>query len=296
MPATPLIAALTSGGLTGRRGLHRHPFTGTTRTRTGDMFRVDTTDLIEQYIYLFGVWEPDLQAWLRGRLQKGDVVIDVGANIGTVSIPAARLVGPNGSVVAVEAVPSIIERLRTNVALNSLTNVRIIECAASNRSGEITLHMPSKYNRGGTSIIDTDRAEGRFTVPSAPLSELLRTDEVGGARIIKIDVEGAEPEVIDGLIPILDDMRHDLEIHVEISPGRMGVNGHTIHSIFVPLERAGFHAYLLRNTYSALAYPPAIRKTEAPRRVRHPVTEQCDVIFSRIDAPDLQPLHPGLNT
>lgn len=80
------------------RPLHR-----LARTRFGATFAVDTQDLIQRYLYLFGVWEPHMTRWLQRRLKPGDVFVDVGANIGYYSILASRLVGARGKVVAIEA-------------------------------------------------------------------------------------------------------------------------------------------------------------------------------------------------
>src|SRR6266545_4932566 len=64
---------------------------------------VETDDLIQGYIYLFGVWEPNITDWIRRTLLPGDTFVDVGSNIGYYSTLAARLVGSAGSVVAIDA-------------------------------------------------------------------------------------------------------------------------------------------------------------------------------------------------
>lgn len=284
-----IVGALAAGGLTGQRGFRGAPYEGMTSTLEGDLFHVNTGDLIEEFLHLFGTWEPDLQAWLRGRLRPGDVVLDVGANIGAITVPAARLVGPTGSVVAIEAVPNTAARLRKNLQANNLPNVRVVESAVSDHRGELTLYLPTKYNRGATSQVDSGHSEGSYSVPCAPLLDLVTPDELSAARIIKIDVEGAEPEVLASVLPALGTLRDDVEFQIEISPGRMGVNGFTIRDIFAPLEAAGFHAYLLRNDYLPQFYPSNIRSPEPPRRLHHPVQDNCDVVFSRIDAEALFP-------
>ncbi len=286
-----IVGALTAGGMTGARGLRRHPFTGLTRTRDGDTFQVDTVDGIEGYLHVFGVWEPDLQAWLRGRLRPGDTVIDIGANIGAVTVPAARLVGPAGAVVAIEAIPGTAERLRTNLELNGLSShVRVVQAAASDHVGDLTLYLPSKYNRGGTSQVDAGDSAAAYTVPCAPVTDLATTAELAAARIIKIDVEGAEPEVVAGLTPALDRLRDDVEIQVEVAPERMRVGGFTVDDVFGPLEDVGFLPYLLRNDYHPARYVSNTEHPEPPRRIRRPIREQCDVVFSRIDAEVLRPV------
>lgn len=291
-PGAGLIGGLSSGGLTGMRGLRRSAYRGWTTTSAGDHYFVDTVAFVEQYLYLFGVWEPALQRWLQGRLSDGDVLIDIGANVGAVSIPGARLVGAGGSVVAVEAIPSTAGRLRRNIERNSLTNIRVVEAAVSDEKGDLELHVPTEYNRGATSVIDSEGSVEAFTVPAAPLGDLLTADEIARTRVVKIDVEGAEPEVLSGLLPLLPDMPADVEIQVEVSPGRIGVRGHTVKDIFSPLESLGFHAYRLDNEYSPFLYPPQVHDPRLPQRIHHPVQEDCDVVFSRIDSETLVPRVP----
>src|SRR5688572_19963716 len=97
----------------------------------GDRFECDLPDLIQLYIHLFGVWEPDLAAFMRSRLRAGDAVADVGANVGFDTMLASRAVGDTGRVVAIEAAPPVFNRLRVTLQINgSPTNVRAINKAA----------------------------------------------------------------------------------------------------------------------------------------------------------------------
>ncbi|MGW8556570.1 hypothetical protein [Streptomyces tubercidicus] len=76
--------------------LRRLPRQRVVRTRFGVATAVDTQDLIQRYVYMFGVWEPHMPHWLQRRLRPGDTYIDVGANIGYFSLLAAHLVGDRG--------------------------------------------------------------------------------------------------------------------------------------------------------------------------------------------------------
>ena len=96
-------------------------------------------DLIPMYLYLFGTWEPDLVAFLRRRLRPGETFVDVGANIGCVSALASRLVGPRGTVVAIEPSPPMIAALQETLTRNDLTNVRMVTAAVSDHDQELPL-------------------------------------------------------------------------------------------------------------------------------------------------------------
>ncbi|MET8557642.1 FkbM family methyltransferase [Streptomyces sp. NPDC004959] len=256
------------------------------RTRVATRFNVDTRDLIQRYIYMFGVWEPNLTKWLSSRLKPGDVFVDVGANIGYFSALGARLVGAGGAVVSVEASPSFAELLRANLRLNHADNVRVVEQAVSDREETLTLVLASSANMGANSIVPYDGPiEARHEVPASPLASLLAEDEARRARVIKIDVEGAEGKAVRGLAPLLGKLRPDAEVTVEVTPSRMVELGDSAAELLDTMAAAGFHPYRLPNDYSPGSYPAAIRAPLPPlRRLRGDVDGESDLVFSRVDA------------
>lgn len=283
-PGTFGKAALATRWLNPR--LREHPRRAVVETRTGELFVVDTQDLIQRYLYLFGAWEPHLTGWLRRRLRPGDGFVDVGANIGAFSVLAARLVGAEGRVVAIEASPDLHGSLVRNVRLNALGNVRALNAAVSDRARTLTFALASSRNTGANSIVPYDGpVESSFRARARPLPELLDTAEIASARVIKIDVEGAEGSVVRGLAPLLSALRPDTEITVEVSPERMARLGDRADDLLAVMRNAGFHVYRLANDYAPGSYPPALRGApRAPVRLRGPVTEESDLIFSRVDA------------
>lgn len=87
-----------------------HPHKFMARTVFRSRIAGDTRDILHQYIYYFGVWEPHLTNWIGQQLAPGDTFIDVGANVGYFSLLASRLVGKSGVVVAIEPSPTILRR------------------------------------------------------------------------------------------------------------------------------------------------------------------------------------------
>ncbi|CDR08865.1 FkbM family methyltransferase [Streptomyces iranensis] len=266
------------------RPLHR-----LARTRFGATFAVDTQDLIQRYLYLFGVWEPHMTRWLQRRLKPGDVFVDVGANIGYYSVLASRLVGRGGTVVAIEASPTFHQLLRRHARRNDRTNIRALNAAVSDRDELLTFILASSRNMGANSVVPYDGpAESTFEIAAQPLPDLLTDDEITNARVIKIDVEGAEGSVIRGLVPLLDKLRPDAELTVEVTPQRMSDLGDSVEDLLATLKGHGFHVYRLPNDYAAGSYPGALRRPpEVPVRWRGPVTEESDLVFSRVDAETL---------
>ncbi|MER5561055.1 FkbM family methyltransferase [Streptomyces sp. NPDC002506] len=276
-------AALAARYLNPRLG--DQPRRRVTQDRYGARFAVDTQDLIQRYLYLFGVWEPHMTHWLRQRLRPGDAFIDVGANLGVFSVLGSRLVGSAGKVVAIEASPAFHRGLLRNVALNHCDNVRAVNTAVSDGHRTLTFVLAGSRNMGANSIVPYDGpAESSFEMGAVPLSELLEPAEVARARVIKIDVEGAEGSVVRGLAPLLDDLRHDVEIAVEVTPDRMAQLGDSAVELLAVMREHGFHTYRLPTEYSPASYPRAIRRPAAPVRWRRPITGETELIFSRVDA------------
>ncbi|MFC9601976.1 FkbM family methyltransferase [Streptomyces niveus] len=259
------------------------------RSRFGARFAVDTQDLIQRYLYMFGVWEPHMTRWLQARLLPGDTFIDVGANIGYYSVLAAQLVGDGGRVVAIEASPAFHQKLQQQVRLNNCGNVRAVNGAVSDERRMLTFVLASSANMGANSIVPYDGpVESSFKVEAFPLSELLDPVEISTARVIKIDVEGAEGSVVRGMIPMLDKLRPDCEITVEVTPDRMVQLGDSADELMKTMRDHGFHAYRLANDYTPESYVAALRGRRAiPVRWRGPVVEESDLIFSRVDAETL---------
>jgi FkbM family methyltransferase len=233
-------------------------------------------DFIQGFIYLFGTWEPNLTAWLRSRLQPGDVFVDVGANIGYFSLLASEAVGKGGKVVAIEASPSIFAELKANLLLNDVRNVRAVNMAVLDRKGTVAISRGPAYNQGMSSIVPTG---ADFTheaeVEGGPLGDLLTDEEIARVRLIKIDVEGAEWQVVEGLLPLFGRLRPDVEFVVEVAPERKAAN-----DIVRVFREAGYTLQEIENSYHPLTYLDA---TVVPPRPfgEATVTRQMDLIATR---------------
>lgn len=245
-----------------------------------------TVDHIDRCLYFLGVWEPNLTAFITRRLSGGDTFVDIGANTGYHTLLASRLVGETGSVVSIEASPSIYAILLANLERNRITNVRAVNVAASDQRGTLDLYRGPETNRGLSSSVNTSGRELEATVASLPTHEILEPAEAQHARLIKIDVEGAEAQVLAGLTPLLSGGRDDLEVVVEVTPQFLERADHTVGDILELFRAHGFHPYALADS-DALEDNLPPRGITPPVRIRTPIQEQTDVVFSRIDADSL---------
>jgi FkbM family methyltransferase len=268
-------------------GFRSFPETKVARTRSNARFRAITDDILQGYLYLFGVWEPNITRWVRQTLRPGDTFIDVGANIGYYTVLASRLVARDGHVVAIEASPDFTKAITENLSLNNCANVRLVNVAVSDHSSLLPFYQPSPYNRGNTTSVRVEpTARPRFTVESKALPEILTPHELRRARLVKIDVEGSEYAVVRGLIPALSRMREDAELIVEISPDLLAAQGDTADGLVGLLAYHGFNAYHVPNGYCISDYLSR-ESPSLPRRWGSPVTELSDFVFSRRDVESL---------
>jgi len=156
----------------------------------------------------------------------GDIVVDIGAHYGRYTLIAAERVGPKGKVIAIEADPNNFDMLNNNIKLNKLSkeNVITLNYAASSSKSKVKLSIPSKEEKefsGHTmySSIITSRAPTQkfIEIDANILDNLLRENGIPVERInwIKIDVEGAELEVLKGATQVLSNSK-DISILIEI--------------------------------------------------------------------------------
>jgi FkbM family methyltransferase len=255
------------------------------RTRFGSAISGNTVDRIQRYIYYFGVWEPHLSRWLGETLRPGDFFVDVGASIGYYTLLAAGLCGGAGKVIAIEASPTTFAALLANLRRNGVMNVRAVNLAVSDQEGSVPVYRAPEQNLGMTTTVRTDEAGFRYEcdVRALPLPRILSPDEVARTRVIKIDVEGAEAAVAQGLMPLLPALPPAAEIVMEVSPERLAPQGRSAQALIEAFAGHGFHAYVLRNDYSASDYLPPY-PVHRPTRLAGPLLEQSDIVFSRRDA------------
>ena len=248
------------------------------RTTEGAEILCSSRDLSQSAIMYFGMWDPHITRYLRERLQPGDVLIDVGANIGYYTLVGSRLVGPTGKVVAVEASPRTFRALGENIRRNAAQNVRAINAAASRHRGTVQVFAGTPDNIGGTSIMPRHGA-AEATVDAFPLADLLTREELGAASVIKIDVEGAEADVLRGILDSAHLLGKNTEIIVEVTPDWLSGADNSAETLLDEFRALGFNTYELR-TMSRAEYLTEPART-VRRRIDTPITEQTDVLLSR---------------
>lgn len=141
-------------------------------------------------------------------IRPGDVVLDVGANVGFYSLLAARAAGKAGRVVAFEPLQRNVERLRRHLELNHLSEVEVIQAAVSDSSG---VRWFSKGEYEATGRLDSS---GEIEVAALSLDDFHAQGKLPRVDVIKIDVEGAELEVLRGAARVLTALRPCLVVEL----------------------------------------------------------------------------------
>jgi FkbM family methyltransferase len=239
-------------------------------------------DYIQRMILYFGVWEPNVSKVIEQNLAPGDVFVDVGAHIGYDTLLASLRVGPKGKVVAIEASPRTFDLLQDNLALNAFaTNVRAVNAIVADRPGKLELYEADSTNIGAATTVASRGGALLGPVDALPLENILNVEERRRLRLIKIDVEGAEPPIVQHLLDRLSDYPASMDIVVEASPdddpARWG-------ALFDRLRAAGFNAWGIENDYELewylrWRYPAPLQRVESmPKR-------QQDFLFTRRSSP-----------
>jgi FkbM family methyltransferase len=190
-----------------------------------------------------GMWEPNETHWFVKSLRPGDVVVDAGANVGYYTILASKLVGPTGRVYAFEPDPAAFAVLERNVRLNGADNVVAEQKALSNENTTLKLFIASD-NRGDDRIYQPENEQRpSIDVPAVRLDDYLR-GKVEHVDFVKMDTQGAEYVIVDGMRDILRDSP-DLVMVVEFWPSGLAGLGSDAGALLKLLRAADFRFYNL---------------------------------------------------
>ena len=184
-------------------------------------------------------YEPATTRLFQETLQPGMVVIDIGAHVGYYTLLAAKLVGPTGKIYAFEPEPGNNETLNKNIELNKYSNIEAIRMAMSDKEGNATMYLTS-LDSGRHSLFQHDLPKrGNTVVETTTLDRFWESTEWPRIDLIKIDVEGAEVAVLDGMTRMLEELPR-LKIIIEFNPTLLLSAGVAPNSFLDKVRSLGF--------------------------------------------------------
>jgi FkbM family methyltransferase len=239
----------------------------------GYHFRCESVREFNRCLKMFSK-EPGTVEWITKEMKPGDVFYDIGANIGVFSIQAARRVEPHGKVYAFEPHSANFARLVENVICNRLQEV-VVSCNIPLHSAEGFAYFNYESTTPGTSNSQLssvlNESGGRSSAVMSELKyatsidRLIEAGKIVPAQHVKIDIDGNEVEVLQGMIHMLQSPKRPCTLQVEL-------NGHRNDEIVALMQDLGYR--LAKKHYS---------RSAARRRVQTGInpTIGCNAIFYR---------------
>lgn len=202
------------------------------------------------YIYRDSI-EPEFQC-LERFLDSRGVFVDVGASTGIYSLKAAKHFDTNSVVLAIEPFPDVFATLHHNIKANGFTNVRLRNFCAGDRTGMRILWM--NFGRPNLfSLIKKDSNASSLPILTVSLDDLFKWEGLDRLDYIKIDVEGAEQEVIKGAKIVIEKYRPIMQLEVSI--------------VDIPIQVSNYSIFRAPNSTNKVGIPTEHSKIEVPKQL-----------------------------
>jgi FkbM family methyltransferase len=232
-------------------------------------FRCETVREFNRCLKLFSK-EPGTVRWIESSVQSGQIFYDIGANIGVYTILAARQVGPKGKVYAFEPHAANFTRLIENVIQNRLQQV-VVPCGVALDSREGFAAFTYDSARAGTShsqlLPSADVGSGEIDELkyATTVDRLLDVGRMAAPHHVKIDVDGNEHRILEGMVKLLASSKAPVTLQVEMNEPHAAASRALLQA----------HGYTLIETHYTRS---ASRRREQSGEAAH---EGCNAIFRK---------------
>ncbi len=197
-----------------------------TQIFTGQIMYVDPRDLsVAPHLMMRGIWEWSVTTAWREVVKEGDIVLDIGANFGYFGVIAASLVKPK-KVIFVEANSKLVPYIKKSMSVNGLLDKAVVEnVAVGDKNGTITMNfLENHYGSSsgldlGAEVVVRDDTVEQIEVKLELVDTIAGRNEVKRADVVKLDVEGLEPEAYTGMKSLVENSPN-LKMFIEFTPGR----------------------------------------------------------------------------
>ena len=170
---------------------------------------LELNEYVQSQLYLFGTFEPATVKVLKRLVKSGDTALDIGANVGYISLVLAKCVGKSGKVFSFEPDSKNFASLKRNLALNPDCNIAPIAKAVSDSHQPIRLyHAKFDFNAGAHSMLPSEKHSSDFVeIEATTIDEFVTSHGLKKVDVIKIDIEGAEMKAFNGMTETLRNSR-----------------------------------------------------------------------------------------
>ncbi|CAN5668279.1 hypothetical protein BH18ACT13_BH18ACT13_01700 [soil metagenome] len=211
----------------------------------GVTYRLNLRDNVQRDLYYLGGYEQALLSFLADEVRPGDVFVDVGAHIGTIALPMARLVAPDGAVIAFEPALDTAADLERNALRNGIVGLTVVGSALGVRAGQATLReSESKLYHAADMGVRSLHGAGRpiAEVPVISFDEWVTEARIRRLDLVKIDVEGSEYDVLRGMQKSIRAYGPRLLV-IEVVPAHLERSGASPQLVEEFLNNEGYQAH-----------------------------------------------------
>jgi FkbM family methyltransferase len=220
-------------------------------TSDGFKMHLDLGDEQQRQIYFSGLYEPRTATLFKRLLKPSDVVIDGGANIGYYSLLSAKLVGKTGAVHSFEPIPDTFRAFSANVELNRFAQIHASCLALADKAGELQFEVPvDDTSQRSLGWAATQVMLGRgpvVRVQAVSLDDYAQHEGIGHIKLVKLDLEGGEPEAITGMSKLLSERRIDYLI-CESNTFLLGHRHLAQDTLAAQFARFGYQGFTIEST------------------------------------------------
>lgn len=231
-------------------------------TVQGCTFYLNPKDLtVSRNLLLHNSWEPFETQIVLQEIKEGDVVLDIGANLGYYTVLAAKQAGEAGKVFAFEPDPNNFALLEKNVKANNCRNVILERKAVSNTTGKLKLHL-SEENKGDHRIFQSGDSRKVIEIEAVSLDDYFK-DYAGKIDFIKMDIQGAEGLALQGMGSLLQ-KNSRLEMVTEFWPKGLKASGVEPEDYLNILTQQGFRLYEINEETKYLKPTRSVELLQVP--------------------------------
>lgn len=227
-----------------RKQLASNPVRKPTKVTGGLLMDLDTSDFLQRELYVFRDFEPSIRREIIKRLKPGDTFLDIGANVGFYSMCASKVVHDTGAVYAFEPAPKTRKKLDRNLELNGIRNVVSVPIALSDSGGTQKFFLDANHNSGASSLRQSANSGEVIEVELNTYDNFAAEHGLSIPALVKIDVEGAEANVLRGMESMLSQPDRPPVI-LEVSEWSLVQMGSSKEELFDFMVGHGYKAQLL---------------------------------------------------